>query len=294
MTKKKIFIEARINEYVMRDRNPNIPWLEDEIVQDAVRCREKGASILHYHARNADGSPNNDIEANARVIRKIRKNTDIVIHVTLGFGSNDETPKRRIDNIVALCSEPTGRPDIVPIDPGTLNLECYDAAAGKVENADKIYLNTTATNMMAAEAFSRLDLTVQFFCWGQTFVRRGRMLMDLGLVKRRPYFVFHLTSGTNISSNLPTELSIRSLLEAMPGDKNVPWAVACGGCDLFRLIPFIARSGGHLEIGLGDYTYPELGTPTNAQLVERAAAMAVENGREIATVAETRELMGMR
>ena len=32
------------------------------------------------------------------------------------------------------------------------------------------------------------------------------------------------------------------------------------------MAPAVA-AGGHIAIGLGDYPYPELGTPTNAELV---------------------------
>ena len=47
MTRKKMIIEARINEYAMRDDNPHVPWTPDEIAETAARCREAGASIVH-------------------------------------------------------------------------------------------------------------------------------------------------------------------------------------------------------------------------------------------------------
>jgi uncharacterized protein (DUF849 family) len=51
--------------------------------------------------------------------------------------------------------------------------------------------------------------------------------------------------------------------------------------------------GGHISIGLGDYAYPELGQPTNAQLVARVAQIAREVGREVATPREAREILGV-
>src|SRR3546814_14098569 len=76
--------EARVNEYMARDVNPNVPFTPDEIAEAAAACREAGASILHYHARNADGSPNHDPDAYLETIAKIRAATDILIHPTLG------------------------------------------------------------------------------------------------------------------------------------------------------------------------------------------------------------------
>ncbi len=52
---KKMILEARINEYAMRDQNPNVPWTADEIAESAARCRAEGAAIVHFHARAEDG-----------------------------------------------------------------------------------------------------------------------------------------------------------------------------------------------------------------------------------------------
>jgi uncharacterized protein (DUF849 family) len=51
--------------------------------------------------------------------------------------------------------------------------------------------------------------------------------------------------------------------------------------------------GGHAGIGVGDYHYPELGLPTNGQLVAQLAALARAMGREVASVAEAREMLGL-
>ena len=36
---KKVIIEARVNEYAMRDMNPNVPWTVQELVDEAQRGR---------------------------------------------------------------------------------------------------------------------------------------------------------------------------------------------------------------------------------------------------------------
>ena len=40
-----------------RDRVPNVPLTVEEIVRDAWICNHLGATILHLHARDADGRP---------------------------------------------------------------------------------------------------------------------------------------------------------------------------------------------------------------------------------------------
>jgi uncharacterized protein (DUF849 family) len=66
----------------------------------------------------------------------------------------------------------------------------------------------------------------------------------------------------------------------------------------FRRKPVRARGvviaqGGHISIGLGDYAYTELGQPTNADLVRRIGEIARELGREVATPAEAKQILGM-
>jgi uncharacterized protein (DUF849 family) len=51
--------------------------------------------------------------------------------------------------------------------------------------------------------------------------------------------------------------------------------------------------GGHVAIGLGDYQFPERGTPSNADLVKEVAKIARAAGREVATPAETRKILRM-
>jgi 3-keto-5-aminohexanoate cleavage enzyme len=54
--------------------------------------------------------------------------------------------------------------------------------------------------------------------------------------------------------------------------------------------------GGHVRVGLEDslyYSYPEKSLATNKQLVERVARIARELGREIATPAEARAILGL-
>ena len=69
---KKMILEARVNEYATRDENSHVPWTPDEIAETAARCREAGASIVHFHARKPDGSPEHSVEAYAEIIRKSR------------------------------------------------------------------------------------------------------------------------------------------------------------------------------------------------------------------------------
>ena len=84
MARKKVIIEARVNEYAMRDGNPDDPWSPEEIAVAAAACCAAGASIVHYHARREDGSPCHDLSRHAASIRAIRSRTNALVHPTIG------------------------------------------------------------------------------------------------------------------------------------------------------------------------------------------------------------------
>ena len=81
----RVIIEVRCNELTMRDRNPHVPWSPDEIAADAAKCREAGASIVHFHARDArTGAMSGDVGVYADTIRAMRAVSDVLISPTLG------------------------------------------------------------------------------------------------------------------------------------------------------------------------------------------------------------------
>jgi 3-keto-5-aminohexanoate cleavage enzyme len=64
--------------------------------------------------------------------------------------------------------------------------------------------------------------------------------------------------------------------------------------NLLNVSTLALEQGGHLAPGLGDYPYPELGYPTNAELVRRFAELGRSVGRDPATTDEARALLGIQ
>lgn len=287
----KIIIEARINEYQMRTVNPNVPWTVDEIVENAVAAREAGASILHFHARKADGSPDNTSEAYAGIIKAVRKETDILLLPTLGFNSNDKTGKDRIKIISRIAEDPETRPDLIPLDTGSVNLEFWNSEERRFENGDSVYMNPTDVLLYCAEEMKKYGIKVKMTCWDMGFVRRGRLMVEENLITSPGYFLFHLTEGHMITGHPCTRIGVDALRSVLPG--NSIWSVNCVGGDLFKVIPYVVENGGNVAIGIGDYHYKEYGCPTNRELIEKVVDIAKEKGRTPATPEEARALLGM-
>ncbi len=289
---KKVIIEARVNEYAMRDVNSNVPWTVEELVEEAQRVREAGASIMHFHARTDDGEPNNHAEVYAEIIEKVREKTDILLLPTLGFNSNDKD-NDRIKIISALARDKKTKPDIIPLDAGSVNLEQYDEEEGRFINENDIYSNPTGTLIYCAKEMKKYGIKVKWTCWDMGFVRRGKKLLDLGYVSKPGYFLFHLTEGRYFTGHPCTKEGVDALRSVLP-DEECYWSANCLGGNLLKVAPHVLANGGGLAIGIGDYHYKEEGLPTNAELVGRVVELAGETGREIATPEDVKQYFGIK
>lgn len=288
-----MILEARINEYAMRDQNPHVPWTADEIAETAARCREEGAAIVHFHARAEDGSPLHAAEAYAEIIRKIRAKSDILVHPTLGWFANDHDPAGRARCVTTLALDPATRPDIAPIDTGSTNLETYDPATRAFAHADRVYLNRTDTLLHYAREFRRAGIKPEIVCWSVGFIRRALAMMEMGLVSEPACFLLNMTDGPYLTGHPGTPAGLEAHLAFLPPGRRIEWIANIVGGNLLDLAELVARRGGHLAPGIGDYPYAELGCPSNEEVVRMAAQAARSAGRDLASPEEVREMLGM-
>jgi len=291
--KKKFILEARINEYAMRDRNCNVPWTADEIAETAARVRAEGAAILHFHARNPDGTPLNTVAAYAEIIRKVRATSDILILPTLGFISNDTDGKNRINCVAQLALDDTTKPDIAPIDTGTANFETYDPETKAFGFSERLYINTTDTLIHYAQTLKAAKVKPKLVSWSVGFTRRALALVDAGFVSEPIYMLFHLTDGPYTTGHPATEEGLRAHLAFVPSDRKVEWTLNAVEGNVLKLAPMIAREGGHMAIGIGDYPYPEHGYPPNETVIGEAVKIVRSAGREMATPDDVREMLAV-
>ena len=286
-----MIIEARINEYAMRDENPNVPWTPQEIADAAARCQEAGASILHYHARADDGSPLQTFEKNAEIIRRVREKCDMLILPTLGFFSNDEDPAARIGCMLELAKDSETRPDIAPIDTGSGNLETFDAAAGTFHHADRVYENRTDSLIHYANELRKAGIKPKLVCWSIGFVRRAVALIAAGHVDEPGYFLLNMTDGPHITGHPGTPKGLQALVDFLPEDRQSVWTANIVGGSLVDLAPYVARNGGNIAPGIGDYAYPELGAPANHEIIRQVVDIAKSYDREVATPDDVRKIL---
>jgi 3-keto-5-aminohexanoate cleavage enzyme len=287
-----VVIEVRCNEYTMRDANPHVPWSPDEIAADAVACVAAGAAIVHFHARDPlTGAPSTAVDLYGETARQIRERCDAVVMPTLGAGTLPD-PADRVRHIVDLAGDPERRADLAPIDLGTFNLDPYDRASRSFRVDDLVYHNPVRTLLYLAGAINGAGVKPMAALWSVGSVRMLEALVHRGTFTEPVYAQLTL-SQTLLSTHPGTVAGMEALLTFLPPDLGVHWSVLSVGGNLLPLVGPAVEAGGHLAIGLGDYPYRELGTPTNAEIVAEVARMLRAMGRRPATPAEARELLAL-
>ena len=292
MTGKPVIVEVRLNELATRQRNANVPWTPEEIAADAHACWEAGASIVHFHVRNPDGSAAHDAELYGRAVQAIRQRCDVLIHPTLAGGQTPD-PDQRLAPLKYLCAQPATRPDFVPIDMGSTNLDQFDPAKKEYVTEHRVYANSIATLRHFSRYVREQRMKPLLCAWTVPCMRAIGAFMQAGWLDEPTLVCVVLTEGGMMGGHPGTLEGLDSMVRFLPQGRNIEWSVCIREGNLLPLAgPVIAR-GGHLSIGTGDYPYSELGSPTNAELVSLLAQEAKLQGTALATVAQTRAILGI-
>ncbi len=288
---RKVVIEARINEYEPRDRNPNVPWTAAEIAEDVRACVAAGASIVHFHARKPDGSPDHSYEGYRDVMAAVRSATDIMVHVTLGAQTHGGDAKSRLDHVLRLVEDGL-KPEFAPLDMLSTNVDMFDPAAGRFLTDTIVYQNSTATLRYFAEKLREVGVRPQLEAWTIPALRWIDAFLRAGHISAPLSIGLPLTEGGALGGHPGSEAGLRAFLDFLPASDRLLWSVSLFQGNLLPLVPYTVERGGHISIGIGDYPYPELGHPTNAEVVGETARLVREAGAEVATVAEARAMFG--
>lgn len=281
-----VIIEAALNGIHTKDRNPNIPVEPAEIADDAFRCLDAGAALLHAHNRDyrLNGKPAAEQYLEAwRPVLEARPDT--LWYPTL---SRAETVHAALEHIDVLAGERVLR--IGPVDPGSTNLGVPDTDDLPTGGA---YANSYADIRAGFELCARRRLGPSLAIYEPGFLRTvlayhragrlpaGSMVKlyfggESGLLAQRPGVTFGLP---------PTAKALDAYLEMLEGT-DLPWSVSVWGGDLFDtpVARLALERGGHLHVGLEEFWGERL--PSNEELVHEAAELAAKVGRPLATCAE--------
>jgi len=284
----KVIIEAAINEQSSRDDNPHVPYSAEECAEDALRCAEAGAAIVHFHARDPRSgallAPGTETYATAmRLIRAERP--DLLVYPTYTMEGEP------FAHVEALAADPTVQLRCATIDPGAMNFSRYDPAARAIVG-DKPFVVTHADAERFFEICRRYALLYSVVVREPGHVRTTIAYHRCGMISGR--ILFKLNLADHMLFGLPpSPAAVEAYMGLVPVDIPATWMAYTYGPSHWAMNAHAVRSGAHVRTGLGDHPVEDDGsTPTNAELVRRVVALADDAGRGVASPAEARAILG--
>jgi 3-keto-5-aminohexanoate cleavage enzyme len=161
---------------------------------------------------------------------------------------------------------------------------------GTMNFGDEVFVNARPDIVRIAARLRERRLVPECEVYDAGMLDTLRWLLAKGHVSA-PYhvqFVLGVPGGLSAS-----ERNLRFLVEGLPEPTH--WTVAGVGRAELEIAPVALRLGGHVRVGLEDNLYLSKGVLARGshELVERAVALVREAGREPASPAEARALLGV-
>lgn len=282
--------------------SPHLPVTADQIAEAAIGAAEAGAAILHLHARTeADGSPSPRAEDFMRFLPRIKQGTDAVINISTG-GSAMMSLDARLEGAKA------ARPELCSLNMGPLIFD-FSAAGKRVDqwqhDWEREYVESSRGRIMYNDNayIERIMLEVgrefgtrfEFECYDIGHLYTLAHFADRGLIDP-PFLVqgvFGILGG--IGADVRNLAHMVTMADSLFGDDYVFSAFAAGRHQL----DFCTQSallGGNVRVGLEDSLFIGRGelAQSNAQQVTKIRTVLEALGRDIATPAEAREMLGLK
>lgn len=273
MTDPCIITVALTGSLPQKKDNPAVPVTVAEQIESAHEAFEAGASLVHLHVRNDDGSPTSSPERFERVMAGIRHHCPGMI-IQFSTGGRSGAGRERGAHLAL-------RPDMASLATGSVNFptRVYDNAPDLVD-----WLAGEMRSHGIKPEVEAFDLSMIF----QAAKMEREGLIDGPL---------HVQFVMGIRNAMPAdrevfEFYVQTLRRLSP---KATWTGAGIGRDQMSLARWSLELGGHCRTGMEDNVRLDRDTlaPSNAALVKAVVQLCEERGRRVATAAEARSLLGL-
>jgi 3-keto-5-aminohexanoate cleavage enzyme len=261
---------AAVGAELTPEQQPNLPITPDALARDARECEAAGASIYHLHVRALDGTPTMDVDVFKTAHDAITSASDLIVQFTTG-GAISDSEQARIAPLKL-------RPEMATLTTGTVNF------------GDEVFMNPLPLVRRLYEAMLVEGVLPEFEIFDAGMIANAVRIIEEAEAKHHLHFDFVL----GVPGALPAwPDAIEFLARHLP--EGSTWSATGIGRSHVAVAEAAIVAGGHVRTGFEDVRYFAPGelAGSNAQLIDRVSGMAGHAGREIATPAQTRELLGI-
>ena len=294
-------------DFVSKLQTDYVPCTVEEIVEEVVKCRKAGASIVHLHAKDpktgmAHPDPNSVFP---EYIGRIKESeaSDIIINVTTGGGRplpkelaemmgieqkvTLEEYEKTLDKVME--ERATFGQEMSSLNMGSINI-WVDMGIPQLRSL--VFRNPISTIEKWAGYMYKNNVKPELEIYDTGMINTAKTLVKEGKLKEPVHIQFVLFGGLSVMS--PTPKTLIYCAESIP--ENWTWSVCAPGRYEMEMGTLAIMMGGHVRIGMEDNIYLEKGVlaKSNAELVAKVIRIAKELGREIATPDEARQILGLK
>ena len=230
---EKLIITAAIcGAEVLKEHNPAVPYTVEECVREAKSAYNAGASLIHLHVREDDGTPTQSKDRFKVIIDAIRKECpDVIIQPSTG-GAVGMTNDERLQPTELL-------PEMATLDCGTLNF-----------GGDDIFENTENTIKYFGQRMIERGIKPELEVFDKSMIDMALRLHRKGFIQAPMHFDFVMGVNGGIGGELRDFVFLRG---SIPSDAT--YTVAGIGRYEFPLAAAAIIDGGHVRVGFEDNVY---------------------------------------
>ncbi len=262
-----------------RSQCPGIPYSPAEIAEEAKRAYDAGASVVHIHARNDDGSPTFEPSVFAAIKREIRERCPIILNFSTGTILEDVSQQCSYlrESLSAMGA----------LNMGTMNYSKYSHKR-KSFVFSMIFPNTYDKIIKLLEVMNEAKIKPELECFDTGHTEGVWPLIDMGLLKLPLQFSFIVGVLGGIP---PLVESLQLQTKIMPAGSE--WECICISHGHWRMLCAAAVLGGNVRTGLEDHLYLPNGqmASSNGDMVDQVVKLVEGVGRKPATVEQARDIL---
>ena len=260
---------APVGAEIRPEQTPHLPYTPQLLGETARAVREAGASILHVHCRNDDGTNTHSVERFGHAYEEIRAQSDLIVQFSTG-GAIGMTPQERAA--------------VLELRPEMATLTC-----GSVNFGDDIFENSFPIMRDLLKKMNEFGVRPELEIFDKGHLANARRLAKERLLS----FPQHVDFVLGVPGGLEaTVQNLCDLVDDLP--EGCTWSVAGIGKRQLPMAMAAIAMGGHVRVGLEDNLFYSRGRlARNDELVARVARLAAEAGRSIATPDRARKVLGL-
>ena len=283
----KVLVTCALNGSLTDPRQHNVPVTPEEMAAEARRAWDAGATIMHIHLRDQREGRGNvsswDIDLSREVQAAIREACPgVIINHTTGVVGPNYAEALEVVRATA--------PEMAACNAGTLNY-LKARADGSWAWPPMVFDNPVEKIQEFIDVITSVNAIPEFECFDTGIVRSVEMYRSAGMFTGVPQMNFVM----GVASGMPCRADLLPILRDLaPSDAR--WQVtAIGRAEIWDVHRACAELGGHLRTGVEDTFYLASGekVTSNGQLIEEIVMIARAAGRDPATAAEARAILGL-